>query len=326
MRTLLEFESLQPLSTRFFTQALISNHLVNAYILRGKDFTGMYNMILCLAQVVNCSEKPDILSACGQCQTCRWIEANAHPGVITVSNLTYLADIDTQTGTSKTKSGKSQQSLVVGQLEILMRELSLHSGGFRRIVILTGAQEVPLEEGCDYAFPHSLEWGISKSGQVQWLPLDRRMFKDTLANKFLKTLEEPPRDAIFFLLTDAEEKLLETIVSRCQLVPFATPPSFAQISLPPDARETFSQLYQGQHDFLTRMQVFSAYLSTGEISATEALTHWQQFLREQMNQSASNPAVFTRLKTALSALDHARRMIEDKVREESVLEDLFLKI
>ena len=38
------------------------------------------------------------------------------------------------------------------------------------------------------------------------------------ANAFLKTLEEPPPKTLFLLLTDAPERLLPTIVSRCQRI------------------------------------------------------------------------------------------------------------
>ncbi len=45
------------------------------------------------------------------------------------------------------------------------------------------------------------------------------------ANAFLKTLEEPPPNTVFLLLTEAPEQLLPTIVSRCQRIDL------------PDARE-----------------------------------------------------------------------------------------
>ncbi|MCL2808301.1 MAG: DNA polymerase III subunit delta [Coriobacteriia bacterium] len=40
------------------------------------------------------------------------------------------------------------------------------------------------------------------------------------ANALLKTLEEPPRDTIFILLARNRDAILETIVSRCQVLPF----------------------------------------------------------------------------------------------------------
>ncbi len=41
---------------------------------------------------------------------------------------------------------------------------------------------------------------------------------DASANAFLKTLEEPPDRTLFFLLSDAPQQLLPTIVSRCQRI------------------------------------------------------------------------------------------------------------
>lgn len=38
------------------------------------------------------------------------------------------------------------------------------------------------------------------------------------ANAFLKTLEEPPKKTLFFLLADSPDQLLPTIVSRCQRI------------------------------------------------------------------------------------------------------------
>jgi len=42
------------------------------------------------------------------------------------------------------------------------------------------------------------------------------------ANAFLKTLEEPPSDTMFVLVTDKFSYLLPTILSRCQHIPFYT--------------------------------------------------------------------------------------------------------
>lgn len=42
-------------------------------------------------------------------------------------------------------------------------------------------------------------------------------------NALLKTLEEPPAHVVFILATTEEEKLLETIISRCQVFRFRSP-------------------------------------------------------------------------------------------------------
>lgn len=50
---------------------------------------------------------------------------------------------------------------------------------------------------------------------IIWLP---EMMNDAAANKILKILEEPPQKTVFLLVTEREDLLLPTIISRCQLV------------------------------------------------------------------------------------------------------------
>ena len=56
---------------------------------------------------------------------------------------------------------------------------------------------------------------------------------DQAANAFLKTLEEPPKRCIFFLLTDSPQFLLPTVVSRCQAINVAS----GLLNLPSDLRD-----------------------------------------------------------------------------------------
>ena len=53
-----------------------------------------------------------------------------------------------------------------------------------------------------------------------WVMIEPEHLHDAAANTFLKSLEEPPPDVHFILVSDAPERVLETIRSRCQLVEF----------------------------------------------------------------------------------------------------------
>ncbi|OGW75862.1 MAG: hypothetical protein A2Z72_04365 [Omnitrophica bacterium RBG_13_46_9] len=44
------------------------------------------------------------------------------------------------------------------------------------------------------------------------------------SNAFLKTLEEPPKDTVFILMSRSKEALLSTVVSRCYVIRFFTAP------------------------------------------------------------------------------------------------------
>ena len=58
-----------------------------------------------------------------------------------------------------------------------------------------------------------------QAGVVKWADC----LNEASSNAFLKTLEEPPPDTLFLLLTDKPENLLPTIVSRCQRVDAGRP-------------------------------------------------------------------------------------------------------
>lgn len=50
---------------------------------------------------------------------------------------------------------------------------------------------------------------------IIWLP---ETMNNSVANKLLKILEEPPKDTVFILVSEKIERLLPTIISRCQII------------------------------------------------------------------------------------------------------------
>lgn len=62
----------------------------------------------------------------------------------------------------------------------------------------------------------------SRGGRVVGIVEDADDFNAESANSFLKTLEEPPAGAILLLIATGTDRQLSTIISRCQVVRFAT--------------------------------------------------------------------------------------------------------
>ncbi len=62
-----------------------------------------------------------------------------------------------------------------------------------------------------------------------WVIPEVEQLHPAAANKLLKSIEEPPSYVVFLLVTDRLERVLPTIVSRCQIVEFR-PVSDAQVS------------------------------------------------------------------------------------------------
>jgi DNA polymerase-3 subunit delta' len=70
----------------------------------------------------------------------------------------------------------------------------------------------------------ALQMRASLGGQKVGVIVDADRMNASASNSFLKTLEEPPAHSLLLLLTAHPEMLLDTILSRCILVPLADPP------------------------------------------------------------------------------------------------------
>lgn len=85
----------------------------------------------------------------------------------------------------------------------------------------------------DAASNNSVEDIRSLKENIETLPFDSKykiyildevhMLSKSAFNAFLKVLEEPPKHVIFILATTEQQKIPETIISRCQTFNFKTP-------------------------------------------------------------------------------------------------------
>lgn len=105
-----------------------------------------------------------------------------------------------------------------------------------------------------------------KAGVV--LGADR--MKEEAANAFLKTLEEPPPHTLFLLLTDRAERLLPTIVSRCQ-----------RIDLPDAGARTLPEPWRGRV-----IEILSDGALAGRVSRAGAAARLAAILAELKERAA----------------------------------------
>jgi DNA polymerase-3 subunit delta' len=117
---------------------------------------------------------------CGECQACRATLAGNHPDVEIVAPGGVCDE-------PEHRDHSDSRDLRICQIRRLEKLLSLspYAGG-RRVAIVDGADTLHVEA----------------------------------ANAFLKTLEEPPADSVIILLAEREERLPDTVLSRCQKLAF----------------------------------------------------------------------------------------------------------
>jgi DNA polymerase-3 subunit delta' len=156
----------------------------------------------------------DDFEPCGDCRSCRLFAAGTHPDFHLIDRT--LHKLHSDPAVRKTK-GLYLVVAIIRQF-LIERASASPSLGRRRVFVVRDAERM----------------------------------NDEAQNALLKTLEEPPGSACLILVSSAADRLLPTIRSRCQRIPFATLPSaFVQEKLAAagmDAAQarTLSGLSQGR--------------------------------------------------------------------------------
>lgn len=161
--------------------------LAHALLLHGREGIGKYVFARSFSQAILCLNK-DAAKACGKCSSCNWFNDDSHPDFRLLSPELELVAEDEAPPAKKTKK-KTQIS--VAQIRDLSNFLNLsshRSNGFR-VVLIHPAESLNLAS----------------------------------ANALLKMLEEPASGVIFILITHQLQRLLPTIISRCQKINMPTP-------------------------------------------------------------------------------------------------------
>jgi hypothetical protein len=330
-----------PWAEQFFAGAIQSRRLAHAYVLKGKAFGAMYQLALQVAQVLNCQNRPSMADAgasleqlaCGQCTHCKWIAGNSHPAVLTVSRLTYQVnakgELMSPEELDRQKSAATQ--IKTDQIGRLIQQLGVSSEAVR-VVIFTDAEELPASIASDVVAP--FDWRSAKANEEKSFhirPLTRDIFNVFSVNRFLKTLEEPPQKTLFFFIAETEEQLLETIVSRCQVVPCAASGASVPGLQPPDEIIAFTshllkRLQQGQDAYALAAEFENFFANEAGLSASQGLAGMQAVLRVQFLPQLSNDACFATYRQLQALLEDALEKLHAKTNENQVILNLLMKL
>ncbi|MCC6361043.1 MAG: DNA polymerase III subunit delta' [Phycisphaerales bacterium] len=115
---------------------------------------------------------------------------------------------------------------------------------------------------------------------------DAERMNEEAQNALLKTLEEPPGRACLILVTSSAQRLLPTIRSRCQAIPFGfLPVDFVAERLieageKPDAARSLAALSQGRLGaalLWRRMALLEVFDAVAELAAKDSAAHPEAF-------------------------------------------------
>ncbi len=182
--------------------AIAHDRVPSAYLFAGPDGVGKDRLAHALAQVLNCKSPLPDGDACGVCEACSKIARAVHPDVIVLQRDLKDPPEDAKNDTAE-KRKKNDRERSRRLEDVLEADLKPN---------ITVEQVRELQSRLPFR-PHEggTRWVIFREAE-KLLPV--------AANTLLKTLEEPPRDTYFVLLTSKPSSLLPTIRSRCQSVRF----------------------------------------------------------------------------------------------------------
>lgn len=160
----------------------------HALLLHGRAGIGKYDFAREFSQALLCTHQNDLGYACGVCSSCNWFKEESHPDFRLLSP---EQESETDEEVTSIKKTKKKTQISVAQIRDLSDFLSLssHRSDGLRIVLIHPAEALNLAS----------------------------------ANALLKMLEEPAEGVIFILVAHQLQRLLPTIISRCQKINMPIP-------------------------------------------------------------------------------------------------------
>ncbi|PHN03985.1 DNA polymerase III subunit [Flavilitoribacter nigricans] len=182
-------------------QMLHSDRLPHALLLLGAPACGHLSLALAFAQYLLCENRQST-DACGQCRHCLKASKLIHPDL----------HFSFPTVGSKVISDQFLPEWRKAMAENPYLEIN---DWLQRIGAENKQGNINKEECLNIIKKLSLKTFESKyKVLVMWLP----EYLGKEGNRLLKLIEEPPENTVFLLVAEQQEMILNTILSRCQLV------------------------------------------------------------------------------------------------------------
>lgn len=176
--------------------------------------------------------------------------------------------------------------------------------------LLIGRPEVRMQEG----FCRDVRLRPFRGGRKVAMIQDADFLNEEGANCLLKTLEEPPADAVILLIGTSEQRQLPTIRSRCRTIRFSSPRGADAIRLMRDIRG----IEASDERIIAALE-----LSAGDVHVAVELLgadgdQFYQTIRERLADEHPDPILLSRIIT-----EHIDGMGKDASKRRDAMRDVF---
>ncbi|MCH2229407.1 MAG: DNA polymerase III subunit delta' [Crocinitomicaceae bacterium] len=200
------------LFSKVIGQRNLKTHLINeinhekvshAQIFLGKPGYGGLPLALAFVQYLFC-ENRQAEDSCGECASCRKVETYQHPDLH--FSFPSVQAISKTSDRILPEWREQLQETPYFDLNTWIKKIDIKER--KPIISKDESQEIIKKLSL-----RSYEGGYKV--MMMWMPEEMNV---TCANKLLKILEEPPAKTLFILIAESSENMLQTILSRTQVV------------------------------------------------------------------------------------------------------------
>lgn len=184
-----------------------SGRIPHAMLFYENEGCGALPLILAFYQYLSCPHRHDG-DSCGECPSCGKVSRLIHP------DLHFVYPVNSGSKLSSSAKPSSEAYLPYWRELCLANPYFLESELYDALGIEGKSGNIAVSEArfiLDRLSLTAVQDGYK--AVVVWLP--EKMNAES-GNKLLKIVEEPPEKTLFFFVTHAPEKMLQTIFSRCQ--------------------------------------------------------------------------------------------------------------
>jgi DNA polymerase-3 subunit delta' len=179
----------------------------HAQLFLGPEGSGKLALAIAYAQYINCSNRNEF-DSCGECPSCIKYEKLIHPDLHFVYPTARIKEIEKPTS----------KDFIVQWRELLIENNSyIKLPGWYEKISIERKQAIINTRDCNDIIKTLSYKTYEADYKVMIIWMVEKLFH-AAAPKILKILEEPPDKTLFILISEDQEQIIKTILSRTQLV------------------------------------------------------------------------------------------------------------
>ena len=212
--------------------AIDNNRMPHALLISGREGSGALTLALTAAQYILCENHTADGEPCERCPHCLQIHKLQHP------DLHFAFPVVNRKGQSGDDSAVSLDYIAEWR-DILLRRPDITYTDWVKFISDEGknAQIYKAEASSIIRILSTKPYESDKRVMIIWLP---EKINEIASNKLLKIIEEPYPKTFFLLVSNDPDRVLGTILSRCQRLNIPPlDPCWMQPRIEPDERQYF---------------------------------------------------------------------------------------